>query len=82
MGAWTYLAGWDVHRTRVFGRGEVKSGIAPVDRLVGEVMGWILDAILTQAKVFPLVRHIQEICRLTQAALEFARHFLRLFRGA
>jgi len=39
MGAWTYLAAWDVHRARVFGRCEVKSGIAPVDRLVGEVMG-------------------------------------------
>jgi hypothetical protein len=54
MGAWTYLAAWDVHRARVFGRCEVKSGIAPVDRLVGEVMGqepyksarrvfWIMD---------------------------------------
>src|ERR1700741_3326045 len=38
-GAWTYLAAWDVHRARVFGRCEVKSGIAPVDRLVSEVMG-------------------------------------------
>ena len=54
MGAWTYLAAWDVHRARLFGRCEVKSGIAPVDRLVGEVMGqepyksarrvfWIMD---------------------------------------
>jgi hypothetical protein len=32
------MAAWDVHRARVFGRCEVKSGIAPVDRLVGEVM--------------------------------------------
>jgi hypothetical protein len=39
MGAWTYLAAWDVHRARVFGRCEVKSRIAPVNRLVGEVMG-------------------------------------------
>ena len=39
MGAWTYLAAWDVHRARLFGRCEVKSGIAPVDRLVGEVRG-------------------------------------------
>jgi transposase len=37
-GAWTYLAAWDVHRAKVFGRCEVKSGIAPVDRLVSEVM--------------------------------------------
>jgi hypothetical protein len=53
-GAWTYLAAWDVHRAKVFGRCEVKSGIAPVDRLVSEVRGqepyksarrvfWIMD---------------------------------------
>jgi hypothetical protein len=39
LGAWTYLAAWDVHRARLFGGCEVKSGIATVDRLVGEVMG-------------------------------------------
>src|SRR4029077_4665773 len=44
----------NVHRARVFGRCEVKSGIAPVNRLVGEFMGqepyqsarrvfWIMD---------------------------------------
>jgi hypothetical protein len=54
QGAWTYLAAWDVHRAKVFGRCEVKNGIAPVDRLVREVMGqepyhsakrvfWIMD---------------------------------------
>src|SRR5260370_18536623 len=53
-GAWTYLAGWDVHRAKAFGRCEVKNGIAPVDRLVAEVMSqapyktphrvfWIMD---------------------------------------
>jgi len=53
-GAWTYLAAWDVHRAKVFGRCEVKNGIAPVDCLVGEVMSqapyktahrvfWIMD---------------------------------------
>jgi hypothetical protein len=53
-GAWTYLAAWDVHRAKVFGRCEVKNGMAPVDRLVSEVMGqepyksarrvfWIMD---------------------------------------
>jgi hypothetical protein len=53
-GAWTYLAAWDVHRAKVFGRCEVKNGIAPVDRLVDEVMSqapyktarrvfWIVD---------------------------------------
>jgi transposase len=53
-GAWTYLAAWDVHRAKVFGRCEIKSGIAPIDRLVSEVMSqepyksahrvfWIMD---------------------------------------
>ena len=53
-GAWTYLAAGDVDRAKVFGRCERKSGIAPVDRLIGEVMGqqpyksarlvfWIMD---------------------------------------
>jgi hypothetical protein len=37
--AWTHLAAWDVHRARVFGRCEVKSRIAPGNRLVNEVMG-------------------------------------------
>src|ERR1700757_4500003 len=50
----TDAAAWDVHRARIFGRCEVKSGIAPVNRLVDEVMGqepyksarrvfWIMD---------------------------------------
>jgi hypothetical protein len=53
-GAWTYLAAWDVRRAKVFGRCEPKSGIAPVNRLISEVMGqepyksahrvfWIMD---------------------------------------
>ena len=37
-GAWVYLAAWDVHRAKVFGRCELENGIAPVDRLVSEVM--------------------------------------------
>jgi DDE superfamily endonuclease len=37
-GAWTYLAAWDVHRAKLFGRCEKKSGIAPTDRLIAEVM--------------------------------------------
>src|ERR1022692_4330500 len=53
-GAWTYLAAWDVHRAKVIGRYEVKNGMAPVGRLVNEVMNqepyksarrvfWIMD---------------------------------------
>jgi DDE superfamily endonuclease len=37
-GAWTYLAAQDVHRAKLFGRCEHKSGIAPTDRLIAEVM--------------------------------------------
>ena len=53
-GAWAYLAAWDVHCARVFGRCEAKTGIAPFDRLVAQVMArepyrsarrvfWIVD---------------------------------------
>ncbi len=53
-GAWAYLAAWDVHRAKLFGRCEVKSGMAPFDRLVAQVMNqepyrsarrvfWIMD---------------------------------------
>ncbi|MGH9375044.1 MAG: hypothetical protein ACRD1J_02640 [Terriglobia bacterium] len=37
-GVWVYLAALDVHRARVFGRCEAKSGVAPFDRLVDQVM--------------------------------------------
>lgn len=37
-GAWAYLAALDVHRTKVFGRCTLTTGIAPFDRLVEQVM--------------------------------------------
>jgi hypothetical protein len=37
-GAWAYLAALDVHRAKVFGRCERKTGIAPFERLVDDVM--------------------------------------------
>ena len=54
MGAWAYLAAWDVRRAKIFGRCEPSTGIAPFDRLVAQVMAeepyrsarrvfWILD---------------------------------------
>lgn len=54
QGAWVYLAAWDVHRAKLFGRCERQSGIAPFDRLVHQVMAkepyrsarrvfWIVD---------------------------------------
>jgi hypothetical protein len=53
-GAWAYLAALDVHRTKVFGRCEAATGIAPFERLVDQVMSqppynsarrvfWIMD---------------------------------------
>jgi hypothetical protein len=53
-GAWAYVAAWDVHRARLFGRCEARNGIAAFDRLVDEVMSqapyrsarrvfWIMD---------------------------------------
>jgi len=53
-GAWAYLAALDVHRAKLFGRCEQKTGKAPFDRLVAQVMSqppyndarrvfWIVD---------------------------------------
>ena len=38
LGAWAYLAAWDVRRARVHGRCERSSNIAAFDRLVAQVM--------------------------------------------
>ena len=37
-GALAYLAAWDVHRAKIFGRCEPSTGIEPFDRLVDQVM--------------------------------------------
>ena len=37
-GAWAYLAAWDVHHARLFGRCEPQNGIAAFDRLIEHVM--------------------------------------------
>ena len=53
-GALAYLAAWDVHRAKIFGRCEQKTGIKPFERLVDQVMSqepyrsarrvfWIMD---------------------------------------
>ena len=68
MGAWTYLAAWDVHRARLFGRCEVKSGIAPVDRLVGEVRGQELINLL--AASFGSWQELQQCLLAFQAYYE------------
>ena len=38
MGAWAYMAAWDVRRAKIFGRCERKTGIAPFNRLMKQVM--------------------------------------------
>jgi hypothetical protein len=38
LGAWVYLAAWDVHQAKIFGRCELVNGSAPFDRLVEQVM--------------------------------------------
>ncbi len=38
LGAWAYLAALDVHRAKLFGRCEAKTGIAPFERLLAQVM--------------------------------------------
>jgi hypothetical protein len=38
IGSLNYLAAWDVHHARIFGRCEANTGIAAFDRLVGNVM--------------------------------------------
>jgi DDE superfamily endonuclease len=54
LGAWAYLAAWDVRRARLYGRCERGSSIAAFDRLVAQVMShrpyrsaprvfWIMD---------------------------------------
>jgi hypothetical protein len=54
LGAWAYLAAWDVRAARLFGRCEKHTGIAPFERLVEQVMSrepyrsarrvfWIID---------------------------------------
>jgi len=37
-GALAYLAAWDVHRAKLFGRCEPTTGIEPFERLVAQVM--------------------------------------------
>lgn len=54
MGAWAYLAAWDVRRAKIYGRCERKTGMLPFGRLLKQVMNqepyrsarrvfWIMD---------------------------------------
>ena len=50
-GAWAYLAALDVHRAKVFGRCERRSGIAPFGRLV-PVHGPVHASWLNQIEIY------------------------------
>jgi transposase len=52
-GALTYLAAWDVHHARLFGRVEPTTGIAPFGRLVAQVM--TLEPYASAKRVFWVV---------------------------
>ena len=52
-GALAYLAAWDVHHARLFGRCEPKTGIEPFDQLVSEIMA--LSPYNTARRVFLVV---------------------------
>jgi hypothetical protein len=52
-GALQYLAAWDVHRAKVFGRCEPKTGIVPFGRLVDDVMQ--TEPYASAARVFWIV---------------------------
>jgi hypothetical protein len=52
-GALAYLAAWDVHRARVFGRFEETTGIVPFGRLVEQVMS--TEPYATARKLFWIV---------------------------
>jgi hypothetical protein len=52
-GAWAYIAAFDVHRAKLFGRCERRTGIASFDRLVDDVMSQPLYA--TARRVFWIV---------------------------
>lgn len=69
-GAWAYLAALDVHRAKLFGRCEPKTGIAPFDQLVAQVMTqppyrnahrvfWIIDN-GSSHRGAPCVRRLQK----------------------
>jgi hypothetical protein len=68
-GAWAYLAAWDVHQARVFGRCEHKTGIAPFGRLVRQVMS--REPYRSASRVFWVVdngsSHRGERCQLRLA---------------
>jgi hypothetical protein len=52
-GALAYLAAWDVHQARLFGRCEPSTGIAPFGRLVAQVM--TTEPYASAARVFWIV---------------------------
>lgn len=50
LGTWAYFAAWDVRRAQIHGRCEPKTGIAPFERLVEQVMS--LEPYRSASRVF------------------------------
>jgi len=70
-GALAYLAAWDVHRARIFGRCERTTGIEPFGRLVDQVMA--IEPYRSARRVFWVLdngsshRGAKSVARLTEA---------------
>ena len=70
-GALVYLAAWDVRRAHLFGRCEPRTGIAPFDRLVADVMSQ--EPYRSASRVFWVLdngsahRGARAVCRLQKA---------------
>lgn len=74
-GALVYLAAWDVHRAKLFGRCEPTSGIAPFDALVAQVMAQ--EPYASARRVFWIVDNAS--ChRGARAAARLAHHWPNL----
>jgi len=74
-GALQYLAAWDMHRAKVFGRCEAKTGIVPFGRLVDQVMS--TEPYASARRVFWVVdngssHRGKKAARLTRAPWNFA----------
>lgn len=70
-GALAYIAAWDVHRAKLFGRLEATTGIEPFDRLVSQVM--VVEPYRSARRVFWILdngsshRGTASVARLQQA---------------
>jgi hypothetical protein len=76
LGAWAYLAAWDVHRAKIFGRCEAANGNAPFTRLVEQVM--TQEPYRSASRVFWIVDNCSSH-RGIKAADRLRRHWPNVF---